>query len=316
MSQITIPIGDIQHKKLGQICDIKISHEFFFTGPYPVVGSGNSSNHSDRFNVIENTIIIGIHGDLTGKVFKTPGKTFVASRYCYLENINPSIDKDYLYHYLKSIQDTIREKLIIDAKLKEEQLEDIDILVPLKELQDSWVEEINSKENTIKLLKASIEAIQKDSDKVISAGLSEIVEKAFQKMKESPDQIVSLMTKSIAKNTGVKEPDIKTTLPEPEKVEEKDNIIILDEEEIIPSKKPKINMEKVSGRKKPTRRRKTEKFVAFEDLCSDKKAQKIFDAFFRVPIKDKTDWDEEIARNVEKWDEAVAYDTEQVSIKI
>ena len=78
MSQITIPIGDIQHKKLGQICDIKISHEFFFAGPYPVVGSGNASNHSDRFNVIENTIIIGIHGDLIGKVFKTPCKTFVA----------------------------------------------------------------------------------------------------------------------------------------------------------------------------------------------------------------------------------------------
>ena len=48
----------------------------------------------------------------------------------------------------------MREKLTIDAKFKEEQLEDIDILVPLKELQDSWVEEINSKENTIKLLKS------------------------------------------------------------------------------------------------------------------------------------------------------------------
>jgi restriction endonuclease S subunit len=151
-------------KKLNQLCKISIgkfiTKESLCPGPYPVVGGGqNPLGYHNKYNIAENTIIISKDGAYAGYVSKYNTKVFLTSHGLYLDNINESINTEYLYYYLKLIQQEQLYKLQTGAAqpgLKKEYLEQVNIVYPNIDIQKNIVEELNlindNYLNTIKMI--------------------------------------------------------------------------------------------------------------------------------------------------------------------
>jgi restriction endonuclease S subunit len=94
--------------KLGDICEFKngtnITKDKLIKGEYAVIGGGQSPlGYHNINNVDENTILISKDGAYAGFVSKYDKKVFVSNHGIYISKIKENINKDYIYHILKSV---------------------------------------------------------------------------------------------------------------------------------------------------------------------------------------------------------------------
>jgi type I restriction-modification system DNA methylase subunit len=143
--------NSITVKKLTEISKIKvgknITKELLSNGPYPVVGGGQSPlGYHNKYNVMENQIIISKDGAYAGFVSKYNTKIFLTNHGLYLDEISESIDTEYLYYHLKLILQEELYKLqtgTAQPGIKREYLDKIRIVYPSIEIQKNIVEQLN-----------------------------------------------------------------------------------------------------------------------------------------------------------------------------
>lgn len=107
------------------------------TGKYYVLNGGkNPSGFTNSWNVNENTITISEGGNSCGYVSLNNEKFFCGG-HCYYLILNPNIDLNYLFNYLKFIEQDIM-KLRVGSGLPNIQKKDIEnltIKIPSFEIQ-------------------------------------------------------------------------------------------------------------------------------------------------------------------------------------
>jgi type I restriction enzyme, S subunit len=145
---------DIEIKTLGEVCTFKngtsITKDKLIKGDYPVIGGGQKPlGYHNEYNVIENTILISKDGAYAGYISKYNSKIFVSNHGIYIEIINNIILKDYIYYYLKSIQNKIYTLQFGAGQpgIKKEQLELLEILIPSIEKQEEIVKYLDELDN-------------------------------------------------------------------------------------------------------------------------------------------------------------------------
>jgi type I restriction enzyme S subunit len=146
---------DIEIKTLGEVCIFKngtnITKDKLIKGDYPVIGGGQKPlGYHNEYNVIENTIIISKDGAYAGYISKYNSKIFVSNHGIYIDKIDDTILKDYIYYYLKSIQNKIYTLQFGAGQpgIKKEQLELLEILIPSIEKQEEivkYLDELNNR---------------------------------------------------------------------------------------------------------------------------------------------------------------------------
>jgi restriction endonuclease S subunit len=133
-------------------------------GDYPVIGGGQKPlGYHNEYNVVENTILISKIGAYAGYISKYNSKIFVSNNGIYIDKIDDTILKDYIYYYLKSIQNKIYQLQLGTAQpgIKKEQLELLKIPIPSIEKQEELVKRIDIFENANKDIIKLIENLNK-----------------------------------------------------------------------------------------------------------------------------------------------------------
>jgi type I restriction-modification system DNA methylase subunit len=103
---------NIQYKKLCEICEIRTSKnilkkEQLISGDYEVIGGGKEpSGTHNEYNENENTILISKFG-YAGYVSKYKNKIYNIGCYVIIPLDTNTVNNDYLFYYLKHIQDSI-----------------------------------------------------------------------------------------------------------------------------------------------------------------------------------------------------------------
>ena len=154
---------------LSDICDIvkgkQINGEYLSeTGEYYVMNGGTEpSGYYDDYNVEANTISISEGGNSCGYVqFNT--LPFWSGGHCYtIQKINNNVENLYLYHYLKSKEDTIM-KLRIGSGLPNIQKKDLamfKIMIPTINQQRNISAFLSSLERKSELEKHILNAMNK-----------------------------------------------------------------------------------------------------------------------------------------------------------
>ena len=105
--------GEWEVERLGDVCNIQKGKqlnraELTDIGAYPTISGGiNPSGYTDKWNELEDSIIISEGGNSCGYVNFIRTK-FWCGGHCYiLKGINGNIDNMYLYHYLKHTESKI-----------------------------------------------------------------------------------------------------------------------------------------------------------------------------------------------------------------
>ena len=137
-------------KKLGDICELKngqnITKKEFIDGPYPVIGGGQKPlGFHNKYNVLQNTIIISKYGTYAGYVSKYNQKNFVSNNGIYVKEVNKLVNKYYLYYYLKYIQNNLYKLRTGTAQpmIKIQYLTNVNIPIPSMEVQDVIVKQLD-----------------------------------------------------------------------------------------------------------------------------------------------------------------------------
>ena len=118
-------IDGLQRKRLGDICQIRLGEtwnpDYKEGGHIPVIGYCKEPiAHQSKYNVEENTITICRKGGNIGHVSMLETKSFVSDSRFYLMQISSDISRDYLYYYLRTVQDKIANlsnKSLVDNRI-------------------------------------------------------------------------------------------------------------------------------------------------------------------------------------------------------
>jgi hypothetical protein len=167
---------DIEIKTLSEVCTFKngtnITKDKLINGNYPVIGGGqNPLGYHNKYNVVENTILISKDGSYAGYISKYNSKIFLSNHGIYIDTINDIILKDYIYYYLKYIQNSIY-KLQSGAGqpgIKKEQLELLEISIPSIEIQKEIIEYCDNNIKIIENLNKTIEGNKKIIKDIITS---------------------------------------------------------------------------------------------------------------------------------------------------
>ena len=153
--------------KMKDVCYIKpgknITKEELKEGPYPVIGGGKTpmGSHSD-FNCQENTIVIAKIGQgFTGGVSFWKTKIFVTGNAAIIEP-KEIVDKEYLYYYLKSIQETLLtcRKGAAQPLLDKEKLLALKIPIPSLDKQEKIASSCIQIDETIEVTERAIKNME------------------------------------------------------------------------------------------------------------------------------------------------------------
>lgn len=141
-------------KQLGDICEFKngktITKKQLIEGDYPVIGGGvKPIGYHNEYNRDENTVLVSSSGS-AGYVSKYNSKIWASD--CISIFPNKEILNDYLYYYLKFIQNDIYELRTGTAQqhVYKHQLETLDIPILSVEDQKKFIEEYIKCEKNIK----------------------------------------------------------------------------------------------------------------------------------------------------------------------
>jgi type I restriction enzyme S subunit len=155
--------GEYSVKELGEVCQIKSGNHStkkcnFIEGEYLIIGGGKQPiGKHNEYNCDENTILCASHGT-AGYISMYPIKTFLTMAFAFIEN-KQVINKMYLYHYLKLIEDHLISlgKGTAQPCISMEKLKSIKIPVPSLEKQKEIVAYCDYNCNLIKQLENEIE---------------------------------------------------------------------------------------------------------------------------------------------------------------
>lgn len=143
-------LEDIQNKKLGDICDFqngKGLHKLnFIEGEYPVIGGGqNPVGYHNQYNTEENVILCSSSGAYSGFISKYNKKIWKSDCFSIIPD-NNILNNDYLYYYLKNIQDNIYklQKGNAQPHVYSSDLENLEIPIPSLEIQNEIVNIIDT----------------------------------------------------------------------------------------------------------------------------------------------------------------------------
>ena len=104
---------DIEIKTLSEVCTFKngtsITKDKLIKGDYPVIGGGQKPlGYHNEYNRSENIILCSSSGAYAGFISKYDTKIWASDCFSIIP-INNSLNNNYLYYYLKSIQNSIYE---------------------------------------------------------------------------------------------------------------------------------------------------------------------------------------------------------------
>ena len=155
--------GENVVKELGEVCQIKSGNHStkkcnFIEGEYLIIGGGKQPiGKHNEYNCDENTILCASHGT-AGYISMYPIKTFLTMAFAFIEN-KQLINKMYLYHYLKLIEEHLISlgKGTAQPCISMEKLKSLKIPIPSLEKQHEIVAYCDANNNLIKQLENEIE---------------------------------------------------------------------------------------------------------------------------------------------------------------
>jgi type I restriction enzyme S subunit len=155
--------GDNVVKTLGEVCNFKngkgIKKDTLIEGEYPVIGGGQKPmGFHNEYNTNENAILCSSSGAYAGFISKYDKKVWTSDCFSIIPN-DKSIDNNYLYYLLKTIQDKIYKTQSGAAQphIYSKDLQNIKITIPPLDKQKEIVEYCEYNDTVIKQLKKEIE---------------------------------------------------------------------------------------------------------------------------------------------------------------
>ena len=145
-------IDTTEKYKLSDICQI-YTHNYFrkdkiIKGEYPIVyDSTNIIDYHNNFNIDENTILVGWY---SGVISMYDNK--VMASHCFSIKPNDTINKKYLYYYLKNKQNDIINLRVGSAqpRIYKHILLDFTVPIPSNEIQEEYIKFVDSIDEKIK----------------------------------------------------------------------------------------------------------------------------------------------------------------------
>lgn len=161
-----VKIEGVKYEKLGDVCEFKngrqLSKDKFINGNYPVIGGGcNPCGYHNEYNRNENTILCSLSGANAGYISKYKTKIWASD--CFSIEPNKLVNNEYLYYYLKMIQENIFKLQSGSAQphVYSKNIEDLKIAVPSLEVQKKIVEQLDVIHKNIQTCKEQIDESKK-----------------------------------------------------------------------------------------------------------------------------------------------------------
>jgi len=155
-------------KKLGEVCEFKngkcLTRENMIEGSYPVIGGGKKpSGYHNEFNVPENTILCSSSGANAGFINRYSTRVWASD--CFSIS-STTINSNYLYYYLKTIQDDIYklQRGALQPHVYSKNIANLKIPIPPLEEQQRIVDFCELQQVKIKRNEELIEQLQKSID--------------------------------------------------------------------------------------------------------------------------------------------------------
>ena len=166
--------GENVVKTLGEVCNFKngkgIKKDTLIEGEYPVIGGGQKPmGFHNEYNTNENTILCSSSGAYAGFISKYDKKVWASDCFSIIPKEN-SIDNNYLYYLLKTIQDKIYKTQSGAAQphIYSKDLQNNKIPVPSIERQKEIVDYCEFNDTLIKQLEKEIENNKKKAQQFIT----------------------------------------------------------------------------------------------------------------------------------------------------
>lgn len=161
-------------KTLGEICNFKngkgIKKDKLIKGEYPVIGGGQKPiGFHNEYNANENTILCSSSGS-AGFISKYCKKVWMSDCFSIIPK-DDSINNNYLYYLLKTIQDKIYKLQTGTAQrhIYSKNLQNIKISIPSLERQKEIVEYCDYNDTLIKQLEKEIKNNEKQAKIIINS---------------------------------------------------------------------------------------------------------------------------------------------------
>jgi type I restriction-modification system DNA methylase subunit/restriction endonuclease S subunit len=158
---------DIEIKTLDEVCTFKnginITKDKLINGDYPVIGGGQKPlGYHNEYNRNENIILCSSSGSYAGFISKYDTKIWASDCFSIIP-INNSLNNNYLYYYLKSIQNSIYEIQSGTGQphIYSKDLLNIKILIPSIEVQEEIIDYCDNNFKIIENLNKTIEGNKK-----------------------------------------------------------------------------------------------------------------------------------------------------------
>lgn len=169
MSKLTsYKLKDICSFIRGSKIDIKNNES---NKKYPIINNiDNIEFYNDTFNRNEDTILINLYGEC-GYILKYDFKIFLTQHFYSIHSKDKYyLDEEYLYYYLKNIQNEIynirKGKLLNFISIND--IKDLHIHIPSIDDQKAIIEKIKQNNSLIDKLEKNIEEIKKNNNIIIN----------------------------------------------------------------------------------------------------------------------------------------------------
>ena len=156
--------GENVVKTLGEVCNFKngkgIKKDKLIEGEYPVIGGGQKPmGFHTEYNTNENAILCSSSGAYAGFISKYDKKVWASDCFSIIPKDDSSIDNNYLYYLLKTIQDKIykTQSGVAQPHIYSKDLQNNKIPIPSIERQKEIVEYCEYNDTLIKQLEKEIE---------------------------------------------------------------------------------------------------------------------------------------------------------------
>lgn len=149
---------------LGELCNFKngkgIKRDTLVEGEYPVIGGGQKPmGYHNEYNTNENVILCSSSGAYAGFISKYDKKVWASDCFSIIPKVIVSLNNNYLYYLLKSIQSKIYKSQTGTAQphVYSKDLLNLKIPIPSLERQKEIVDYCEHNDNLIKQLEREIE---------------------------------------------------------------------------------------------------------------------------------------------------------------
>ena len=167
--------GENGVKTLGEVCNFKngkgIKKDTLIEGEYPVIGGGQKPmGFHNEYNTNENAILCSSSGAYAGFISKYDKKVWASDCFSIIPKDDSSIDNNYLYYLLKTIQDKIykTQSGVAQPHIYSKDLQNNKIPIPSLERQKEIVEYCEYNATLIKQLEKEIENNKKQAQQFIT----------------------------------------------------------------------------------------------------------------------------------------------------